>query len=454
MAKTTTQYVCQHCGSVSPKWMGKCSKCDSWNSYIEEIIKEKKRTQEIWKNNIKENQPINLNDVSSEQKSRITTKDEELNRVLGGGIVPGSVILIGGEPGIGKSTLMLQFVLALKDFKTLYVSGEESKEQIKIRAERIGGNNKNCFIYSETNLESLFLSSKKLDPNILIIDSIQTLSTDNIESTPGSISQIKECSFELMKYAKENKKTVFLVGHITKDGIIAGPKVLEHMVDVVVLFEGDKNLAYRLLRTQKNRFGPTNALGIYEMVESGLREVSNPSEILMSQKENNLSGVCIGNVVEGNRPLILEIQSLVSTANYGTSQRNCNGYNIKRFNMILAVLEKRIGLKVNSQDVFINVAGGLKIDDPGGDLSMCFSIISSYEEKPIDNKICFSGEIGLNGEIRAISRIEGRILEAEKLGFKEIIVPYYNKIETQSTKRKITVSSFKRIQEAYEYIFT
>ena len=297
------------------------------------------------------------------------------------------------------------------------------------------------------------MSSKNIDPKILIIDSIQTLSTNNIESTPGSVSQIKECAFELMKFAKENNKPVFLVGHITKDGIIAGPKVLEHMVDVVVLFEGDKNLSYRLLRTQKNRFGPTNALGIYEMNETGLKEVSYPSEILISQKENNLSGVCIGNIIEGNRPLVLEIQSLVSTANYGTPQRSCNGYNIKRFNMILAVLEKRVGLKVNSQDVFINVAGGLKIDDPGGDLPLSMAIISSYEEKPIDNKICFAGEIGLNGEIRSISRIEARIIEAEKLGFKEIIISKYNKIDKKSKERKITVSLFKRVQEVYEYVF-
>ena len=299
--KTSTQYVCQNCGSISSKWMGKCSKCESWNSYMEEIIKEKREKKEVWKkNNLEKNKPINLDKISNEERKRIITSDKELNRVLGGGIVPGSVILIGGEPGIGKSTLMLQFVLALKSLKTLYVSGEESKEQIKIRSERIGEKNQNCFIYTETNLESLFLASQNLDPNILIIDSIQTLSTNNLESTPGSISQIKECTFELMKYCKENGKTVFLIGHITKDGIIAGPKILEHMVDVVVIFEGDKNLSYRLLRTKKNRYGPTNSLGIYEMAEKGLKEVSNPSDILISQKDNELSGVCIGNIVEGN----------------------------------------------------------------------------------------------------------------------------------------------------------
>ena len=285
--KTSTQYVCQNCGSISSKWMGKCSKCESWNSYMEEIIKEKREKKEVWKkNNLEKNTPINLDKISNEERKRIITTDKELNRVLGGGIVPGSVILIGGEPGIGKSTLMLQFVLALKSLKTLYVSGEESKEQIKIRSERIGEKNQNCFIYTETNLESLFLASQNLDPNILIIDSIQTLSTNNLESTPGSISQIKECTFELMKYCKENGKTVFLIGHITKDGIIAGPKILEHMVDVVVIFEGDKNLSYRLLRTKKNRYGPTNSLGIYEMAEKGLKEVSNPSDISISQKDN------------------------------------------------------------------------------------------------------------------------------------------------------------------------
>ncbi len=449
--KTSTQYVCQHCGSISPKWMGKCSKCERWNSYIEEVVKDKKEKKEVWKkNNLEKSKPIPLDNISNEERNRIVTTDKELNRVLGGGIVPGSVILIGGEPGIGKSTLMLQFILSLENLRTLYVSGEESKEQIKIRSERIRKKNQNCFIYTETNLESLFLASQNLDPSILIIDSIQTLSTNNLESTPGSISQIKECAFELMKYSKENRKTVFLIGHITKDGIIAGPKILEHMVDVVIVFEGDKNLSYRLLRTKKNRYGPTNALGIYEMAERGLKEVSNPSDILISQKDNELSGVCIGNIVEGNRPLILEIQALVSTSNYSTSQRSCNGYNIKRFNMVLAVLEKRLGLQLNSQDVFVNVAGGLKIDDPSGDLALCMAVISSCEEKVINNKLCFTGEIGLNGEIRPVSRIESRVIEAEKMGFNEIIIPFYNKVET---KHKIKISPYRKIQEVYENIF-
>ena len=449
--KTSTQYVCQHCGSISPKWMGKCSKCERWNSYIEEVVKDKKEKKEVWKkNNLEKSKPIPLDNISNEERNRIVTTDKELNRVLGGGIVPGSVILIGGEPGIGKSTLMLQFILSLENLRTLYVSGEESKEQIKIRSERIRKKNQNCFIYTETNLESLFLASQNLDPSILIIDSIQTLSTNNLESTPGSISQIKECAFELMKYSKENRKTVFLIGHITKDGIIAGPKILEHMVDVVIVFEGDKNLSYRLLRTKKNRYGPTNALGIYEMAERGLKEVSNPSDILISQKDNELSGVCIGNIVEGNRPLILEIQALVSTSNYSTSQRSCNGYNIKRFNMVLAVLEKRLGLQLNSQDVFVNVAGGLKIDDPSGDLALCMAVISSCEEKIINNKLCFTGEIGLNGEIRPVSRIESRVIEAEKMGFNEIIIPFYNKVET---KHKIKISPYRKIQEVYENIF-
>ena len=449
--KTSTQYVCQHCGSISPKWMGKCSKCERWNSYIEEVVKDKKEKKEVWKkNNLEKSKPIPLDNISDEERNRIVTTDKELNRVLGGGIVPGSVILIGGEPGIGKSTLMLQFILSLENLRTLYVSGEESKEQIKIRSERIRKKNQNCFIYTETNLESLFLASQNLDPSILIIDSIQTLSTNNLESTPGSISQIKECAFELMKYSKENRKTVFLIGHITKDGIIAGPKILEHMVDVVIVFEGDKNLSYRLLRTKKNRYGPTNALGIYEMAERGLKEVSNPSDILISQKDNELSGVCIGNIVEGNRPLILEIQALVSTSNYSTSQRSCNGYNIKRFNMVLAVLEKRLGLQLNSQDVFVNVAGGLKIDDPSGDLALCMAVISSCEEKIINNKLCFTGEIGLNGEIRPVSRIESRVIEAEKMGFNEIIIPFYNKVET---KHKIKISPYRKIQEVYENIF-
>ena len=450
--KTSTQYVCQNCGSISPKWMGKCSKCESWNSYMEEIIKEKREKKEVWKkNNLEKNTPINLDKISNEERKRIITTDKELNRVLGGGIVPGSVILIGGEPGIGKSTLMLQFVLALKSLKTLYVSGEESKEQIKIRSERIGEKNQNCFIYTETNLESLFLASQNLDPNILIIDSIQTLSTNNLESTPGSISQIKECTFELMKYCKENGKTVFLIGHITKDGIIAGPKILEHMVDTVLQFEGDRNHVYRILRTIKNRFGSASELGVYEMNQEGLREVSNPSEILISERDEATSGVGIAATIEGARTLLVEIQSLVSTAVYGTPQRSATGYDTKRMNMLLAVLEKRCGFRLGAKDVFLNITGGIKIDDTAIDLAVVCSILSSDRDVALDTFTCFAGEIGLSGEIRAVNRIENRIAEAEKLGYKKIIISKYNKFNAKGFK--IDVVQCGKIEEVFRKLF-
>ncbi len=453
MKKTLTEFVCSSCGYKSPKWLGKCPGCSEWNSLMEENKTNKQTDAVLWSDEIlQKERPINIKKIVSSKINRIITKDKELNRVLGGGIVPGSVVLIGGEPGIGKSTLMLQITLSLEMEKSLYVSGEESKEQIKIRSERLGEKYDNCFVLTETNLENILTILKKSKPDILIIDSIQTMKKQTIDATPGSISQIRECAHELMIYAKKNNIPVFLIGHITKDGIIAGPKVLEHMVDTVIIFEGDRHLSYRIIRAQKNRFGPTNELGIYEMNSKGLRQVSNPSEILISQKDASLSGVSIGGVMEGNRTLLLEIQALVCTSNYSTPQRSSTGFNLKRLNMLIAVLEKRGGLKVNNQDVFINIAGGINIDDPSADLALCFAIISSYKEVAISNKMCFCGEVGLNGEIRSIGKIESRIAEAEKLGFSEIIISKYNTEHIEKKNYSIKISGFEKLSDAYSYV--
>ena len=453
MKKTLTEFVCSSCGYKSPKWLGKCPGCSEWNSLMEENKTNKQTDAVLWSDEIlQKERPINIKKIVSSKINRIITKDKELNRVLGGGIVPGSVVLIGGEPGIGKSTLMLQITLSLEMEKSLYVSGEESKEQIKIRSERLGEKYDNCFVLTETNLENILTILKKSKPDILIIDSIQTMKKQTIDATPGSISQIRECAHELMIYAKKNNIPVFLIGHITKDGIIAGPKVLEHMVDTVIIFEGDRHLSYRIIRAQKNRFGPTNELGIYEMNSKGLRQVSNPSEILISQKDASLSGVSIGGVMEGNRTLLLEIQALVCTSNYSTPQRSSTGFNLKRLNMLIAVLEKRGGLKVNNQDVFINIAGGINIDDPSADLALCFAIISSYKEVAISNKMCFCGEVGLNGEIRSIGKIESRIAEAEKLGFSEIIISKYNTEYIEKKNYSIKISGFEKLSDAYSYV--
>ena len=453
MKKTLTEFVCSSCGYTSPKWLGKCPGCSEWNSLMEENKTNKQTDTVLWSDKIlQKERPINIKKIVSSKIDRIITKDKELNRVLGGGIVPGSVVLIGGEPGIGKSTLMLQITLSLKMEKSLYVSGEESKEQIKIRSERLGEKHDNCFVLTETNLENILTILKKSNPDILIIDSIQTMKKQTIDATPGSISQIRECAHELMIYAKKNSIPVFLIGHITKDGIIAGPKVLEHMVDTVIIFEGDRHLSYRIIRAQKNRFGPTNELGIYEMNSKGLRQVSNPSEILISQKDASLSGVSIGSVMEGNRTLLFEIQALVCTSNYSTPQRSSTGFNLKRLNMLIAVLEKRGGLKVNNQDVFINIAGGINIDDPSADLALCFAIISSYKEVAISNKMCFCGEVGLNGEIRSIGKIESRIAEAEKLGFSEIIISKYNTEYIEKKNYSIKISGFEKLSDAYSYV--
>ncbi len=429
MAKTKTSFFCQNCGHQAPKWLGRCPSCGEWNTFVEEVIQKEEPTKGSWKSSSSLKvaaKPRAIQEINFEEQPRIKTKDQELNRVLGGGIVLGSLILIGGEPGIGKSTLMLQIALTLSNYRVLYVSGEESEQQIKMRAERLAHKSDNCYILTETSTQNIFKQIEQFEPDILIIDSIQTLQSSFIEAGAGSISQVKECAAELMKYAKESGTPVFMIGHITKDGGLAGPKVLEHMVDTVLQFEGDRHLAYRILRTTKNRFGSTSELGIYEMLESGLREVTNPSEILISQRDEDFTGITIGAMLEGNRPLLIEIQSLVSIATYGTPQRSSTGFDAKRLNMILAVLEKRGGFRLGNQDVFLNIAGGLKVEDPAIDLAVCTSIVSSYEDISIPNTVCFAAEVGLGGEVRAVNRIEQRIAEAQKLGFKEIWISKFN----------------------------
>lgn len=456
MSKTKTQFFCQSCGYEASKWLGKCPSCDTWNSFVEEVV-----TKEVAKNDWRQEssrsktpQPKNLDEIESSTENRIISNNQELDRVLGGGIVPGSLVLIGGEPGIGKSTLMLQIGLALKNLRVLYVSGEESEQQLKMRAERLGiaAGAKNFFTLTETNSKNIFLAIESLSPQLVIIDSIQTLFSPLLESTPGSIGQVRQCAGELMKFAKETNTPVFLVGHITKDGALAGPKVLEHMVDTVLQFEGDQHLAYRILRTTKNRFGSTAEIGIYEMLGTGLREVSNPSEILISQKDGPHTGATIAATLEGNRPLLIEVQSLVSPASYGTPQRTPTGFDQKRLNMLLAVLEKRCGFRMGTQDVFLNMAGGIRVEDPAIDLAICISIISSMEEIPISDKICFAAEIGLGGELRAVNRIEQRISEAEKLGFEEIYISKFNQKST-SSRRKIKINELGKLNDVFQALF-
>ena len=452
MSKVKTTFFCQNCGAQYAKWQGQCNSCKEWNTIAEEIIQKEEKTN--WKPSNTESKrvskPLRIKEIDSSQEVRMNTTDGELNRVLGGGIVPGSLILLGGEPGIGKSTLLLQISLKLP-YKTLYVSGEESQKQIKMRAERINPNSDNCYILTETKTQNIFRHIVETEPDIVIIDSIQTLHTDYIESTAGSISQIRETTAELIKFAKETNIPVILIGHITKDGNIAGPKILEHMVDTVLQFEGDRNHIYRILRSLKNRFGSTAELGIYEMQGSGLREVSNPSEILISHHEEELSGTAIASTLEGMRPLMIEIQALVSTAVYGTPQRSTTGYNAKRLNMILAVLEKRAGFRLGTKDVFLNVTGGISVDDPAIDLAVVAAILSSNEDIAVGKDVCFAGEVGLSGEIRPINRVEQRIQEAEKLGFSTIFVSKYNKIATKFPGIKIVLVS--KIEEVVEQLF-
>lgn len=460
MAKSKTLFFCQSCGYESPKWIGKCPSCGSWNSFVEEVVSKNETDRNDWRHESTKSRvskPKTLNEIESTGEIRIATPDQELNRVLGGGIVPGSLILIGGEPGIGKSTLMLQLALALQKAKILYVSGEESEQQIKMRAERLSTkphhSNENFYMLAETGTKNIFQAIETVQPNLVIIDSIQTLHSHMLDSSAGSIGQVRQCAGELMKFAKETNTPVFLVGHITKDGMLAGPKVLEHMVDTVLQFEGDRHLAYRILRTTKNRFGSTSEIGIYEMLGNGLREVSNPSEILISQKDGQLSGATIGATIEGNRPLLIEIQSLVSPASYGTPQRTPTGFDQKRLNMLLAVLEKRCGFRMGTQDVFVNMAGGIYVEDPAIDLALCISIISSMEEIPVSDKVCFAAEIGLGGELRAVNRIDQRISEAEKLGFQEIYISKYSQKSLDLKKTKITVKSFGKLEEVFKDLF-
>ena len=478
MAKTRSAYFCQSCGYESAKWLGKCPSCNQWNTFVEEVIEKSKSGVSDWKGSStslqRSNKPSQIHEIVYTEESRLVTSDKEFNRVLGGGIVKGSIVLIGGEPGIGKSTLMLQIALNLPGLKVLYVSGEESEQQIKMRAERLsprppeGGGHVTppsgsrgagesataaAFILTETSTQNIFKQIEVLQPDILIIDSVQTLHSAHIESTPGSVSQVRECTAELLRFAKESGTPVFLIGHITKDGLIAGPKILEHMVDTVLQFEGDRHHVYRILRTIKNRFGSASELGIYEMHGAGLREVSNPSEILLSQREEPLSGITISAMLEGMRPMLIETQALVSISAYGTPQRSATGFDTRRMNMLLAVLEKRCGFKLSVKDVFLNIAGGLRVEDPAIDLSVIVAIISSHEDIPIGLKVCFAAEVGLSGEIRAVNRIEQRIAEAEKLGFEQIFISKYNQKGLDISRYKIEIKTVSKVEEVFQALF-
>ena len=457
MSKTKSAFFCQSCGYESAKWSGKCPNCESWNTFVEEIVVKgnDKTDKGEWKNyNGKEKtKTISLNEVSSAAEQRIVTADAEINRVLGGGIVMGGIVLVAGEPGIGKSTLFLQIGLQLKDIVTLYISGEESEQQIKMRADRLGIKNENFYLLTETSTQIIFQEVKKLKPALLIVDSIQTLQSPFVESGAGSVSQIRETAAELQRFAKETNTPVFIIGHITKDGTIAGPKILEHMVDTVLQFEGDRHYAYRILRTLKNRFGSTSELGIYEMTSDGMRAVSNPSEILITQKEEQLSGIAIAATIEGIRPLLIEGQALVTQSVYGTPQRTVSGFDLRRLQLLLAVLEKRGGFHFGVKDVFVNIAGGLKVEDPSIDLAIVCALLSSYEDVPINQHYCFAGEVGLSGEIRAVNRIEQRIAEAEKLGFEKIIVSKYNAKSMANLKYNIEVVPLAKVEELYRYLF-
>lgn len=448
VAKLKTAYFCQNCGAQYPQWMGQCKNCGEWNTLAEEIVE--KTPTKTFSSKSKQH-IINIIEVETHEEPRIKTPSEELNRVLGGGIVLGSVTLIGGEPGIGKSTLLLQLALKMKK-RILYVSGEESASQIKMRADRLTElQNPECYLFTETSVEKILHEAQKLKPDFVIIDSIQTLQSQLIESSPGTVSQIRECSNEIIKYAKENNIPVFLVGHITKDGQIAGPKVLEHMVDVVLNFDGDRNHLFRLLRANKNRFGSTSEIGIYEMISQGLKEIKNPSELLITKKFEELSGNAIAVTLEGNRPMLLEIQALVSSAVYGTPQRSSTGFDAKRLNMLLAVLEKRAGFQLGAKDVFLNITGGIKTDDPALDLAVVAAILSSNDDVSISEQYCFAGEIGLSGEIRPVPQIEQRISEAEKLGYEKIFVSNLNKIPKK--KFGINIVEVSKIEVFHDFLF-
>lgn len=455
MAKLKSVYFCSDCGAESPKWMGKCPSCGAWGTFVEELVRKDGASKQEDTRSFDgvKSQPLTLQEIRADEEPRIDLRDEELNRVLGGGLVPASLVLIGGEPGIGKSTLVLQTMLQLTDVKTLYVSGEESARQLKLRADRIGMKNDNCLIVCETNLDEIFKHIKNTSPRLVIVDSIQTVYSDALESSPGSISQVRECAATILKFAKQSGTPVILIGHITKDGSLAGPKVLEHIVDTVLQFEGDQHYMYRILRSIKNRFGSTAELGIYEMGPSGLREVSNPSELLLTQNHDGLSGVSIAAAIEGIRPFLIETQSLVGTAAYGTPQRSATGFDIRRMNMLLAVLEKRAGFKLAQKDVFLNIAGGLRVSDPGLDLSVISSVLSSSLDLAIDRDTCLCGEVGLSGEIRPVNRIEQRIQEAEKLGFSRMLIPA-NNLKGSTKKGTIEIRPVRKVSDAFRMLFS
>ncbi len=458
MAKEKTIYICTHCGQDSPKWVGKCTACGQWNTYVEEVVRTAKPAPSRFDVSAsgedgKQNRPQYLRDVTMREEPRIDMGDEELNRVLGGGLVRGSLTLIGGEPGIGKSTLILQTVLRLPHLKVLYVSGEESVQQLKLRADRIPHASNECIIVCETSLEQIYTHVRNVRPDLLIIDSIQTISSEMIESSPGSVVQVRECSASILKFAKETGTPVVLIGHINKEGSIAGPKVLEHIVDTVLQFDGDQHHLYRILRSIKNRFGSTAELGIYEMRREGLRQVSNPSELLLSRDIEGISGISIACAMEGVRPFLIEVQSLVSSAAYGMPQRSATGFDIKRLNMLLAVLEKRVGFKLMQKDVFLNIAGGLKVKDPAIDLPVITAVLSSNIDAAVEAGVCMTGEVGLSGEIRPVNRIEQRIGEAEKLGFKQILVPKQNLQGLDTKKYQIEIIPVRKVEEAFRVLF-
>jgi DNA repair protein RadA/Sms len=478
VSKTRFAYFCQSCGYESAKWLGKCPSCQQWNTFAEEIIEKANTSVPNWKTASttlqRSNKPVKVADITFKEEHRLLTPDNEFNRVLGGGIVAGSLVLIGGEPGIGKSTLMLQLALQMPNIKVLYVSGEESEHQVKMRAERLApvgskqlavGSQRSeagsgCYILTETSTQNIFKQIEELEPDLVVIDSIQTLHSSHIESTPGSVSQVRECTAELLRFAKESGTPVFLIGHITKDGMIAGPKILEHMVDTVLQFEGDQHHVYRILRTIKNRFGSASELGIYEMLGEGLREVSNPSEILLSQRDELLSGITISTTLEGMRPMLIETQALVSPSPYGTPQRTATGFDSRRMSMLLAVLEKRCGFNLGAKDVFLNITGGIRVEDPAIDLGLAAAIVSSHQDIAVPFKTCFAGEIGLSGEIRAVNRVEQRIAEAQKLGFEQIFISKYNLPSGGQDKKGVDLSRYKidikvvsSIEEVFEILF-
>jgi DNA repair protein RadA/Sms len=458
MSKTKSAFFCQQCGYESAKWLGKCPSCNTWNSFVEEVLAKgnDKGTKEDWRDfsgGSQKSVAVPLMEVKSADEKRIISPDQELNRVLGGGIVLGSLILVAGEPGIGKSTLFLQLALLLKDIRVLYVSGEESEQQIKMRADRISHQNRELYLLTETSTQSIFQEIRKLKPNLVIVDSIQTLQSPFVDSAAGSISQVRECTAEWQRFAKETHTPVFLIGHITKEGNIAGPKVLEHMVDTVLQFEGDRHYSYRILRTLKNRFGSTAELGIYEMTQEGMREVHNPSEILIPEKGELLSGIAIAATIEGMRPLLIETQALVTSSVYGTPQRTVSGFDLRRLQLLLAVLEKRGGFHFGMKDVFVNIAGGLKIEDPSIDLAIVCALLSSYEDSPIAPGICFAGEVGLSGEIRAVNRIEQRIAEAERLGMKKMVISKYNSKFKANPNSNLELVALGKVEEVYRHLF-